>query len=240
MASRPIFVPRPDGPPYVSEVSVAFRWYPGLAKAQAQKSIRSLHLAASEKGIIPVLEISSKSTDALGVALSAFNLAITVGGIETSVECAFQGSKVFRNGGPYTDLYRSSSKEAKTDRRLKESGELVAFRLFDVSFPTEPKTAFYDWLYITALTQNPALASRLVRFQGFSDIAFNPERSVNCQARSAALFVGLTRTADVDIERIAGDFDYYLRLVTASPGDSASQLMRVVQLGFPTQPDSGS
>lgn len=31
----------------------------------------------------------------------------------------------------------------------------------------------------------------MLTFEGFSDIAFNPEKSLNCQARSAALYVAL-------------------------------------------------
>lgn len=36
-----------------------------------------------------------------------------------SVECAFQSSKVFENGGAYTDLLYKTSREAK-DERLKK------------------------------------------------------------------------------------------------------------------------
>ena len=68
-------------------------------------------------------------------------------------ECAYQGSKVFENGGPYHELYLVSSQEAKTDDRLRNSGALVAFNFCGESFPIEPKTAFYDWLYMTALCQ---------------------------------------------------------------------------------------
>jgi hypothetical protein len=53
-----------------------FEWHPGFSKSQAQKSIASLHCAAAEAGIAPVLEISSKSPDPLGVSLSAFNLLL--------------------------------------------------------------------------------------------------------------------------------------------------------------------
>lgn len=44
-----------------------------------------------------------------------------------SVETAFQGSKVFEKGGPYVDLLNGTSRDAKKDMRLKESGNLIEF-----------------------------------------------------------------------------------------------------------------
>src|SRR5438309_9713055 len=108
MARRPVFKPALSGPPNVEEVYLEFHWHPGFAKVQAQKSIASLHQAATAKGLAPVLEISTKSPDSLGVSLSAFNLALrTPQGQPISVESAFQGSKVFERGGPFRDLYQA-------------------------------------------------------------------------------------------------------------------------------------
>src|SRR6185369_5080603 len=89
-------------------------------------------------------------------------------------------------------LYSVSSREAKTDERIRSSGQLVGFNLLGNEWPTEPQTCFYDWLYITALSQHPEAAREVVGFKAFSDIAFNPEKSLNCQARSAAVFVALS------------------------------------------------
>lgn len=216
MAKRPIFAPNFGGFPYVDAVDIEFKWHPGFAKSQLQKSIASLHAAAEKVNeISPILEISSKSTSRLGVSLSAFNLSLrTPDGRRISVECAYQGSKVFENGGPYHDLYYGSSREAKTDDRLRNSGELIAFNFCGEDFPTEPKTAFYDWLYITALSQQEMdIIRELEGFQGFSDIVFNPNRSINCQARAAALFVSLSKNGLID-EQIFRDKDHYLALIT--------------------------
>ena len=99
-----------------------------------------------------VLEISSKSEDKLGVDLSAFNLMFkTKSGKEVSVESAFQAGKVFENGGPYTDLLDVSSKAAKKDERLKSSGRIISFCFDGIEFETEPKTYFYNWLYIKCI-----------------------------------------------------------------------------------------
>ena len=215
MAKRPIFTPNFNEFPYVDAIDIEFKWYPGFAKSQMQKTIASLHDAAEEQNIAPILEISGKSNSPLGVSLSAFNLSLkTLKGQTMSVECAYQGSKVFENGGPYHELYSVPSRAAKIDERLRNSGELVAFNFCGEDFPIEPKTAFYDWLYMTALCQQKTdFISELEAFQGFSDIVFNPNRSLNCQARAAALFVALSKNNLIN-EQILQNKDRYLALIT--------------------------
>jgi hypothetical protein len=194
MAERPIFIPWIEGSRLVKEVSVSFVWNPGLAITQKRKNIDALHKAAALKQIFPVLECSTKSDNALGSRLSAFNLKVgTAAYGELTLECAFQGSKVFENGGPYEDLYRQTSRAAKGDERLKRSGGLVAFSFEGHRYPLMPKTAFYDWLFIRSLYPHREYLRRLDRYAAFSDIEFNPERSINCQARSTAIFVALER-----------------------------------------------
>ena len=117
---------------------------------------------------------------------------------ETKLECAFQGSKVFEKGGPYTDLYLAEPREAKRDPRLHDSGALIGFRFNSFSFPLEPKTVFYDWLYINAIYPHRLWLERLHKYAGFTDIEFNPNKSINCQARSCALFVALMRSGLLD------------------------------------------
>ena len=215
MAKRPLYLPKFDGAPYVESRLIEFRWYPGFSTLHAQKSIRSLHKAAEKQGFFPILEISGKSKSQLGNSLSAFNLTLeTPDGHSLSVECAFQGSKVFESGGPYHDLYSVSSREAKTDERLRNSGNVKGFNYFGEEFPNEPQTAFYDWLYMTALHQmEPSPLKNLDKFKGFSDIAFNPRLSINCQARSAAAFVALNHSVQ-DFVKVLGNWDSYIRAVT--------------------------
>ncbi len=210
MAKRPVFVATLSGYPYVKTVEVDFKWFPGMAKSQAQKSIRSLHEAASKIGYERLLEISSKADDCLGVALSAFNLNITHHNKEMSVECAFQGSKVFERGGPFIDLYSASSWDAKKDDRIRTSGDIVAFDFMGSKFPTQPINLFYDWLYITALHQNQTLSAQILEYDGFTDIAFNPEKSWNCQAKSAALYQTLYKLGK--IEQAMADVSCFMNL----------------------------
>ncbi len=192
MAVRPVYIPRSDRPG-VTVRELEFEWFPGFSTAQKQRSIRALHAAAEAEGIAPVLEISSKSPEELGVGLSAFHLSLPEepSGRTFSVETAFQGSKVFEGGGPFTDLLDGTSREAKKDERLKHSGRLLRFEFQGTCWPLEPRTFFYDWLYLSALRQQPGLDTRLVEYRGFTDIEFNPQKSINCQAYSAALYVSI-------------------------------------------------
>lgn len=197
MGKRPVFLPVASKHQLVKTVFVEFEWFPGFAKVQKRKSLDSLHTAAQCKlHIDKILDISSKSDEKVGELLSAFNLFFTTKKYELTmcVESAFQGSKVFSQGGPYQDLYNGTAREAKKDPRIRSSGYLKGFRFFGQEWPLEPKTAFYDWLYINALKKNQTLANEIKPFQGFTDIEFNPQRSINCQAYAAALYMGLERS----------------------------------------------
>ena len=171
-----------------------FQWNSGMAVIQKRKNITALHEAFTQR--FPdrkVLEISSKSLQPLGVKLSAFNLPKMVPSLGQAVplECVFQGGKVFAAGGPYTDLYTATPKAAKGDLRLRSSGMLKSFSFEGEMIPTSPTTAFYNWLYINALRENPQLGAELLEYDAFTDIEFNPGKSLNCQAEAAAVYVAL-------------------------------------------------
>ena len=201
MATRPIFFAT-DSPPFSGDTLLEFTWHPGFAVSQKQKSINELHQAAVSQGVCEnPLEISSKSELALGRNLSAFNLKTRLrNGRQVSVENMYQSSKVFQVGGPYRDLLFVSPKEAKQDPRLKESGNVVGFQWRpDSLWPLEPKSLFYDWVYLKTLEQNLELAEQLQDFDGFTDIEFNPAKSFNCQARACALWLGLKQADLLEI-----------------------------------------
>lgn len=210
MATRPVFVPKRTLSAYVREVPVEFQWFPGMAPSQKQKSIAALHAAAKARiGVSRILEISSKSKERIGVKLSAFNLSLPLSsGRRVAVEVVYQASKRFERGGPFIDLLDGSSRDAKGDERLQTSGRLLSFQQDDDKWPLEPRTAYYDWLYLKALHANPDLAGQLLQYEAFTDIEFNPEKSVNCQARSAALFVSLEKEGL--LERLLGSKKAFL------------------------------
>jgi hypothetical protein len=185
-----------------------------MAPVQKKKNVAALHEAAQERGLHHLLEISSKSEREIGRRLSAFHQKVQLSdGSLISLESAFQGSKVFEFGGPYVDLYRAAPREAKGDPRLKNSGKLVAFDLEGRSFPLTPKSVFYDWLYARAIYPEREWLKRLSKLDGFTDIEFNPERSVNCQARSCAYFVALEQRGVLD--EAMSSFDRFAELQSA-------------------------
>ncbi|EMG7924015.1 TPA: hypothetical protein ACOSBP_001515 [Enterobacter hormaechei] len=233
MAQRPVYIPTGEKTSYVKTEFVAFTWFAGMSISQKQKSIDSLHEAAirSLPNLGKILEISSKSRDSLGVALSAFNLSFTTLKQQRTltIECAFQGSKVFQRGGPYTDMFDMTPREAKKDKRLLTSGRLTGFKFFGKEWELEPRTAFYDWLYISALKKRTELAEQLIEYSAFTDIEFNPERSINCQAYSAALYVSLYKQGILD-DAIASKESFLETIKSASISNALQD--ETTQSGF--------
>jgi hypothetical protein len=194
MAIRPIFVPNINGDQLYEEINVEFKWSPGFAIIQKQKNIKALHEKAREKELTSILEVSSKSSEILGQRLSAFSLKIdTLDYGDISIECAFQGSKVFEKNIQYTDIYSKKSIEAKKDHRIRNSGKLIGFNFMGDEWELEPKSAFYDWIYIKALYPHKDFLKKLYQYQGFTDIEFNPNKSINCQARTCAIIISLLK-----------------------------------------------
>ncbi len=198
MAERPIFIPANDAGHLVEEVFLPLHWHSGFAQVQKEKNVRELHHSAQAAGIGPVLEVSTKSERTAGRHLSAFHLKVQTEEGSIPLECAFQGSKVFQHGGPFRDIFRKDVREAKRDLRLKNSGNLTGFEFEGICFSLEPKTFFYDWLYLNAIYEHRNWLERLHTYAGFTDIEFNPYRSINCQARSIALFITLQRRQLLD------------------------------------------
>ena len=191
MAFRPIFIATKSTEKPVSIKPIEFEWVHGRSKIQKQKLVKRLHYAANSFGIENILEASSKSENELGVSLSAFNLCGTYGENEFPVECIYQSSKVFLNGGPFKSIMHLTPYEAKKDKRLRQSGELINFEHNGMKWLKEPETAFYDWIYINAVARRSDLLNAIEKYWAFTDIEFNPSKQISCQARSLALLRNL-------------------------------------------------
>lgn len=191
MAVRPVFIVGKENERILRK-DIEFKYFSGFALSQQQKNIESLHTSFYKEYLFEPLEISTKATEKLGIALSAFNLKIeTKQGNKITVEALFQGSKVFENGGPYTDLLNLEPHKIKKDLRLKNSGLIVGFRYKNKEYSITPRTAYYNWTYINALHLNPDLAKEVVTYGAFTDIMFNPKKALNCQAEAVAIYVTL-------------------------------------------------
>ena len=161
-----------------------FAWNGGFAVSQKRKNINALHQSIADATGQTALEISSKGEVELGNQLSAFNMKTN----GVFIENVFQASKRYENGGPYLDLLNVAPKDAKRDERHKTSGRLLAFVRNGEDWPLEPRTAFYDYIYVLAVIENFGRELDLHDYNWFTDIEFNPGKSINCQARAVAIY----------------------------------------------------
>lgn len=199
MAVRPVYeVNVRSSPPWYHAYDVEFQWHGGFSKAQALRCIHSLHgaYAGLRKGR-RILEVSSASENDLGRRLSAFSLTVRHDAVAESrpmpLEVAYQSSKIFRSHGRLSraaDLAPGKAKRLAVE--VDSVDDLTGFEWNGCRWPLEPPTAFYDWLFVQAVRQDPELSRQIIGYDAFTDIKFNPSRSLSSQARSAALFVGLS------------------------------------------------
>ena len=228
MAERSVFISK-DAYPFFEEVPVRFDYFQGFALSQRRKSQISLHEnfldAYPER---KVLEISSASLYSLGAALSALCLKKRTQAGITTVESAFQSSRIYgENGeiGPFPELLFYPPRECKklvVERScgLPNRRFLYEGRAFYV--PAHRPSLFFDYLYLNALCEeeNKEIADRLLNggYSAFSDLA---TKSLNNQARSCAIFVSLVKNGRIDEVRTV---DSYLRLVrTTADGQPTGQ-----------------
>ena len=174
-------------------------WVSGLSNQQKQKNVEELHKQISYFfGISEdrILEVSTKSQKAIGRMLSTFNLKMQINGKVYPIECIYQSSKVFKSLiGSYQikDVLYMSPQKAKKRVSYEDHSNLCAFNYFGKEFLVRPKYLFFDWLYINAVQQKKDLVGEVSKFKYFTDIEFNPEKSISCQARTLVLYLWLIK-----------------------------------------------
>lgn len=196
MATRIYFMSTPHEPKIFKEKYCDFKYHSGFAISQKHKNIIEFHAEILKKEPnAKLLEVSTKSKDEIGIRLSAFNLKYYHKAYDEwfPLENIFQSSKVFEGGGPYRDLLHVSPKDAKRDDRLQSSGKLIHFDFNSKIWDLNPKSMFYDWIYMRALSENKKISEEILKYNCFTDIEFNHNKSINSQARSAAIFVSLSK-----------------------------------------------
>lgn len=201
-AVRLAFIPQPPAEKLLVSVRpVAFVWHKGMSLAVRQRSVVALHEALLRQGWAQrPLEVSTKSlTQPLGSALSSFKLTGRKG---ATVEQIFQSSKVFQGDpqSPYRQLLQLPSWEAKRFIGAIRA-PLSHFDCAGQRWPLEPKSAFYDWPYLNvlALPQHEALRAGIMHFDAFTDIEFNQQKQINCQARAVALYQALALRDELEV-----------------------------------------
>ena len=190
MAIRSVFYIKDEK---VKEKRFDIVWHRGLSLSQKQKNIESLNnkiIEAYNTSLNYILEISTKSTQTVGKELSAINLKFKEKGTEYFFESVYQSSKVFDQGLlgelQYKEWKYLPSFEAKKNSK-QINLPLKKFKYNDKEFPLEPKTLFFDWLYIKTIHNISGLYDRL-KIYFFTDIEFNPLKMVSSQAHSVAKF----------------------------------------------------
>lgn len=216
MAERSVFISKNDYP-FFEEVRVQFDFFQGFALSQKRKNQIGLH--RNFERAYPdnkVLEISSASLYKLGAALSAMNLSKQTREGITSVESAFQSSRIYgTNGeiGPFPELLFTPGRECKKIVKERSQGlQSRRYRFEGLEFGAPPHaiSLFYNYLYLNSLCEeeNQAVAQQLISsgYTAFTDLATT---SLNCQARSCAIYISLVRNGLIHLVR---DYDSYLRL----------------------------
>lgn len=229
MAEKSVYISKTEYP-YFEEIYVTIDWFAGFAMSQKRKCQIGLHQNflrsyPEEK----VLEISSTSLMSLGSKLSAMNLSKRTKKGLTSVESAFQSSRIYsdeqRTIGPFPEYLFLPGKECK--KLVKEASDgMHSYRYeFDgLTFyaPVWHISQFYDYLYLNALLEpeNKAVKEQLLKegYTAFTDLA---TKSLNNQARSAAIFVGLVKAGLIDEVRT---YDSYLKLFRTRANGEATSL----------------
>ena len=184
-----------------------FSWNSGFAASQKQKNVANLHAALGRDK--RCLEVSTKSASEFGRALSAHNLKLN----GYPLENVYQSSKIFEKGGPYTDLLQMPPKLVKKDERLRSSGKLTGFLYEGSMFPLEPKSLFYDYIYCLAVQQCMTAEElrELLEYDCFTDIEFNPNKSISTQAEAIVVVRLLIRQFGEIPELNAEDFIRFYR-----------------------------
>lgn len=206
---------------------IEFEWFQGMSWQQKQRSSLSMLEKLEDLGYVPI-EISRRSVDQdFGVKLSAFNLKLNKINVENIFQaykqlndggpyldllhtnpksakndCRIQTHESKKPCLTYNVEYKNSS-FYDDDRvcdycKKRLNRHLIGFTSSKTSWAIEPKSMFYDAIYIAALLENNHLSNRLVDYNAFTDIEFNQKivysqikGPFNCQARSCAIFVTL-------------------------------------------------
>ena len=166
-----------------------------MSITQKRQSCDNMHatLKARAKWSSP-LDISSASTEYLGVQLSAFNLKWR----GVTVECWYQGSKVYKNAGVMHKLYHADSKAAKHSMKELSDDTVVGFNLEGVKYPMKPATVFYDYIYLQGLLETYGNDLDLSMYNVFTDVQATLDIDA-CQARTVCEYTLLQKNKQLPL-----------------------------------------
>lgn len=188
MANRPIYISTGDINNPFTEDSISFEWKAGYSYANKCKRRDNLKKEIAKKyDIDKWLEVSSISDKDTGRRLSALNLMLTLtNGNKYSVESIYQSSKVYNDN------------------------HITGFKFNNTVFENNPYGMYYDYIYMVALYQNKDYHKIIDDYYLFTDLFFNPNKSLNTQARAIAIFKTLYDNDCLKLlESVKGFKEYY-------------------------------
>lgn len=177
MAVRPIFIStgKLDNPFYEEDVN--FKWISGCSYNNKCRTRDSLEEEIEKiYDVDKWLEISTVSDKDIGKKLSALNLMLTLSN---------------SNSYPVEKIYQSS--------KVYEDGKITSFKFKSTEFENNPYGMYYDYIYMLALYQHKDYHQLIKDYNLFTDIFFNPKKSLNTQARAIAIFKTLYNNDYLDI-----------------------------------------
>lgn len=192
MANRPVFMSREDK---LYQENIEFKWHSGFSVGQKRKSVEELHREFNKQ--YPgknVLEVSNASLHPLSGELSVDTLRNEDGGVSSIL----LGSQMFVKGGPFPSMYVKSLEEVKKDPQLKKSGKLIAYNYKEGTFRVHDNNKFFHWVIVNVLYTRPDLAEKVIKFDGFTDINYNPNKPSDSLAESLSIFKMLSETGRLD------------------------------------------
>ena len=199
-------------------------WFTPLDRAPFVTEHRS---PAGPPANMRILEISSRSDEPLGRALSAMNLraAGSDGNRRLPVESVYQAAKCYGHNGPDEQPIPNGFDAKRRDKERRNAGSLRGFQHEGTFWPAASGSAFYDREWIKAAAAAGA-TRELARYDAYSDQFHRPGAAVACQARSAAMLAGLDRSRQLGQVHEAGSWAAALQLDEAArpvhgsnPGD---------------------
>lgn len=188
MANRPIYISTGDINNPFTEDSISFEWKAGYSYVNKCKRRDNLKKEIAKKyDIDKWLEVSSISDKDIGRRLSALNLMLTLtNGNKYSVESIYQSSKVYKDN------------------------HIIGFKFNNTVFENNPYGMYYDYIYMVALYQNKDYHEIIKDYYLFTDLFFNPNKSLNTQARAIAIFKTLHDNNCLKLlESVKGFKEYY-------------------------------
>lgn len=189
MANRPIYLSTGNILNPYHEENINFEWVPGYSYKNKERRRESLKKEIEKQyDIAKWLEVSTISDKDIGRKLSALNLMLTLtDNSKHSVESIYQTSKI------YVDNH------------------IVKFKFRSTEFENNPYGMYYDYLYMVALYQNQEYHELIKNYYLFTDLFFNPNKSINTQARAIAIFKTLYDNNYLKILKNITEFKNYYK-----------------------------